>query len=101
MTAVFHEIKKKRREKDLFGEHVYIASQPISRQTHEREAWAKEFRHHGMVMRNTGKATFAGLEYPDAETEIVRFELATGDSRLSTTTRMTTSVRKLLYKLKV
>ena len=51
-------------------------------------------------MQNTGTATFAGLEYPDAETVMERFELAADGSGLSTTTRTKTSIRKLLYKLK-
>ena len=51
-------------------------------------------------MRNTGEATFPGLEFPDAATKMERFEVVADGSGVSITTSLTTSVRKLLYKLK-
>ena len=99
MTAVFWEIKKKGREKELFGEHAYIAFQPITGEQHEKEHWAKRLRHHGAVMRNIGNGTFVGLEHPDAETVMERYEAATEGLETYTTTKMKTSVRKLLTNL--
>ena len=100
MTAVFREKEKKGRKKDLFGEHVYIATQPINGENHEKEAWASKIRHHGTVMRNMGEVTFPGLKFLDAVTNIERFEVAADGSGVSITTSVTTSVRELLYKLK-
>ena len=100
MTTVFREIKKKGCGKDLFEEHFYIASQPINEENHEKEVWASKSRHHKTVMRNTGEATFPGLEFPDAATKMERFEVATDGSEVSIITSLTTSVRKLIYKFK-
>ena len=51
-------------------------------------------------MRNTGSATFPGLEQPDMETEMERYEETNDGSGTYTLTKTTTSVRKLLTNLK-
>ena len=100
MIPLFREIKKKGLEKELFGEHADIGFQPIKGEQHEKESWAKKVRFHGTVMRNTGSATFPGLEQPDVETEMERYEPTNDGSGTYITTKTTTSVRKLLTNLK-
>ena len=36
MITLFREIKKKGLEKEMFGEHAYIAFQPIQGEQHEK-----------------------------------------------------------------
>ena len=43
MIALTREIKKKGRDKDVFGEHAYLVTQPTrGAQQHEQQAWGKK-----------------------------------------------------------
>ena len=102
MIALTREIKKKGREKDVFGEHAYIATQPSrGAQQHKKQAWEKKVKFSGTVVMNMGSAEFNGLENPDAEVEMDIFGEANGGSvTWSKKPAGRTSVRQLLTKMK-
>ena len=102
MIALTREIKKKGRDKDVFGEHTYLATQPNRRaQQHEKQAWKKKVKFSRTVGMNTGSAEFNGLENPDTEIEMEVFgEIKDGSGTWAVKRAGKTSVRQLLTKLK-
>ena len=102
MIALTREIKKKGREKDVFGEHAYIATQPSrGAQQHEKQAWGKKVKFSGTVVMNMGSAEFNGLENPDTEVEMDIFgEANDGSGTWAVKPAGRTSVMQLLTKMK-
>ena len=102
MIALTREIKKKGRDKDVFGEHAYLATQPSrGAQQHEKQAWEKKVKFSGTVVMNMGSAEFNGLENPDAEVETNIFgEVNDGSGTWAVKPAGMTSARQLLTKMK-
>ena len=102
MIALTREIKKKGRDKDVFGEHAYLATQPSrGAQQHKQQAWERKVKFSGTVVMNMGSAEFNGLENPDAEVEMDIFGKAhDGSSTWARKPAGTASVRQLLTKMK-
>ena len=74
MIALTREIKKKGRDKDVFGEHAYLATQASrGAQQHEKQVWEKKVKFSGTVVMNTGSAEFNGLENLNAEIKMEVF----------------------------
>ena len=74
MIALTREIKKKGRDKDVFGEHAYLATQPSrGAQQHEKQALEKKVKFSRTVVMNMGSAEFNGLGNSDAEIEMEIF----------------------------
>ena len=102
MIALTREIKKKGRDKDVFGEHAYLATQPNRRaQQHEKQAWKKKVKFSGTVVMNTGSAEFNGMENLDSEIKMEVFgETKDGSETWAVKPAGKTSVRQLLTKRK-
>ena len=74
MISLTRGIKMKGRDKDVFGEHAYLTTQPgKGAQQYEKQVWEKKVKFSGTVVMNTGSAEFNGLENPDAENEMNAF----------------------------
>ena len=102
MVVLTREIKKKGRDKDVFGEHAYLVTQ-LSRgaQQHEKQAWEKKVKFSGTVVMNMGSAEFNGLENLDAEVKMdICGKANDGSGTWARKSAGRTSVRQLLTKMK-
>ena len=102
MIAPTREIKKKGRDKEVFGEDAYLATQPgKGAQQHEKQAWEKKVKFSRTVVMNTGSAKFNGLGNPDVEVDMEIFaEANDGSGTYAPEPAGKTTIRQLLTKMK-